>query len=69
MTDHVLRDRRFGQLESELQEFAVDAWRAPTRVGQAHLLSSIGSLKDQELMPEGENLSVERKSAAKTPPE
>ena len=36
MADHVLRDRRFRKLESELLEFPMNARRAPSRVGEAH---------------------------------
>jgi hypothetical protein len=41
----------------------------PVGGAQPELSSSIGSLKDQELMPEGENLSVECQSASQTLPE
>jgi hypothetical protein len=37
-TDHVLRDRRFGQIESQFQQFPVNAWRAPSRVGEIYQL-------------------------------
>lgn len=53
MTDHVLRDRRLGQFESEFQEFPVNAWRAPARIGRAHLrIRSMTSL-DAEGRPCG----------------
>ena len=29
---HVLGDRRLGDLDAELEQFAVDAWRTPKRV-------------------------------------
>jgi hypothetical protein len=44
MAHDVLRDRRFGQLESQLQEFPVDAWCTPTRVGQAHSANQVDDL-------------------------
>src|SRR3984893_1827869 len=34
--DHVLGDARLRDLKSELKQFAVDAWRAPKRVFDAH---------------------------------
>src|ERR1700731_846785 len=34
--DHVLGDTRLRDLEPELEQFAVDAWRAPKRVLHAH---------------------------------
>ena len=34
--DHVLGDARLRDLEPELKEFAVDAWRAPKRIFDAH---------------------------------
>jgi hypothetical protein len=43
-TDHVLRDRRFRKLESELQKLPVNAWRATARVGHAHLANQIDDL-------------------------
>jgi hypothetical protein len=36
--DHVLRDDRLRNLKSKLEQFAVDARRAPKRVVAAHLL-------------------------------
>src|SRR6266481_4573504 len=34
--DHVLGDARLRDLKPELEQFAVDAWRAPQRVFDAH---------------------------------
>ena len=34
--DHVLGDARLRDLKSELEQFAVDAWRAPKRIFDAH---------------------------------
>src|ERR1700731_140551 len=34
--EHVLGDARLRDLEPELEQFAVDAWRAPKRVLRAH---------------------------------
>src|SRR5260370_13245540 len=34
--DHVLGDARLRDLNSELEQFAVDAWRAPKRIFDAH---------------------------------
>src|SRR5712671_2259937 len=34
--DHVLADARLGDLKPELEQFAVDAWRAPKRIFDAH---------------------------------
>src|SRR6202165_2355870 len=34
--DHVLGDARLRDLKPELEQFAVDAWRAPTRIFDAH---------------------------------
>src|SRR6202165_1320187 len=34
--DHVLGDARLRDLKSELEQFAVDAWRAPKRIFNAH---------------------------------
>src|SRR6266704_2745026 len=34
--DHVLGDARLRDLKPELEQFAVDAWRAPKRVFDAH---------------------------------
>src|SRR5581483_229589 len=34
--DHVLGDARLRHLEPELEQFAVDAWRAPRRIFAAH---------------------------------
>src|SRR5216684_2577194 len=34
--DHVLGDARLRDLNSELEQFAVDAWRAPKRIFNAH---------------------------------
>src|SRR6266481_4610432 len=34
--DHVLGDTRLRDLKSELEQFAVDAWRAPKRIFDAH---------------------------------
>jgi len=39
--DRILCNRRFCDLESELQEFAMDAWRAPARVGYAHSANQV----------------------------
>jgi hypothetical protein len=36
--DHVLGDGRLGDLEAELEQFAVDAWRSPKRVLPVHPL-------------------------------
>jgi hypothetical protein len=35
---------RFGQLQSQVQQFPVNAWRAPTRIGRAHLANQIDEL-------------------------
>src|SRR5262249_7463574 len=35
--DHVLGDARLRDLKPELEQFAVDAWRAPKRIFDAHL--------------------------------
>src|SRR4029434_944975 len=34
--DHVLRDARLSDLKPELEQFAVNAWRAPKRIFDAH---------------------------------
>src|SRR5712672_3751647 len=34
--DHVLRDARLRDLKPELEEFSVNAWRAPKRIFDAH---------------------------------
>src|SRR5437879_952129 len=34
--DHVLGDARLRDLKPELEQFAVDAWRAPKRILHAH---------------------------------
>lgn len=34
--DHVLGDARLRDLKSELEQFAVDAWRAPKRIFHSH---------------------------------
>src|SRR5260370_38762818 len=34
--DHVLGDARLRDLKPELEQFAVDAWRAPKRIFDAH---------------------------------
>src|SRR6266478_255826 len=34
--DHVLRDARLRDLKPELEQFAVNAWRAPKRIFDAH---------------------------------
>src|SRR3979411_3329113 len=34
--DHVLGDARLGDLNPELEQLAVDAWRAPKRIIDAH---------------------------------
>jgi len=34
--DHVLGDTRLRDLKSELEQFAVDAWRAPKQIFDAH---------------------------------
>jgi hypothetical protein len=34
--DHVLGDARLRDLKPELEQFAVDAWRAPERIFDAH---------------------------------
>src|SRR5262249_2329898 len=34
--DHVLGDTRLSDLEPELEQFAVNAWRAPKRIFDAH---------------------------------
>src|SRR6266481_2918810 len=34
---HILCDRRLRDLNPELQQLTMDPWRAPKRVGQAHL--------------------------------
>jgi hypothetical protein len=34
--DHVLGDARLRDLNPELEQFAVDAWRAPKRILDAH---------------------------------
>ena len=35
--DHVLGDARLRDLKPELEQFAVNAWRAPKRIFDAHL--------------------------------
>jgi hypothetical protein len=35
-SDHVLGDARLRDLKPELEQFAVNAWRAPKRVFEAH---------------------------------
>ena len=41
MPHHVLRDRRFREFESELQEFPVDTWSASSRIREAHLADQL----------------------------
>ena len=41
---HVSADRGLADLDAELEQFAVDAGRAPERVGQAHLADQITDL-------------------------
>ena len=41
MTDHVLRNGRFGEFEAELQQFSMNLRRAPERIRQAHLADEI----------------------------
>jgi len=36
VVDHVLGDARLRDLKPELEQFAVDAWRAPKRIFDAH---------------------------------
>ena len=42
--DHVLRHRRFGMFESQLQQFRLDAWRSPSRIRQTHLPDQVDDL-------------------------
>src|SRR5271166_5546269 len=42
--DHVFRDRRLGDVEAKLEQFAVDPWGTPQRVLLAHLLDKIAQL-------------------------
>jgi hypothetical protein len=44
MANHVLGHSRLGQLESELQEFPMNPWSAPSRIGHAHLANQIDDL-------------------------
>ena len=40
-SDHVLRDRRLADFDTELQQLSVDAGRAPKWVGRRHLSDQI----------------------------
>src|SRR6266851_2372007 len=37
--DHVLRDARLSDLETELEQLTMDAWRSPQRIFRAHAAS------------------------------
>src|SRR3977135_3428147 len=42
-SDHVLRDRRLGDLEPKLQEFTMDARRSPQRVLRVHFSDELAT--------------------------
>src|SRR5258707_529056 len=43
--DHVLRDARLRDLKPELEQFAVNAWRAPKRIFDAHPLDQYAQFR------------------------
>jgi len=43
--DHVLGDARLRDLKPELEQFAVNAWRAPKRILHAHLPDQSAQLR------------------------
>jgi len=49
--DHVLGDARLRDLKPELEQFAVDAWRAPKRIFDAHLPDQRAQLRFDRRSP------------------
>jgi hypothetical protein len=47
---HVARDRRLGDLEAELKQLTMNAWRTPQRVCTAHLRNKLAQLS-RDLRP------------------
>src|SRR5260221_11448930 len=49
--DHVLGDARLRALKPELEQFAVNAWRAPKRILHAHLPDQSAQLRGDQRSP------------------
>ena len=41
----IFRDRRFGDVEAEFEQFTMDAWGTPERIGSAHLANEIAEVR------------------------
>jgi hypothetical protein len=62
---HVLRHRRLRYGEAELQQFAVDSWCAPERIGAAHPPNQISQLRTNQ-GPTGPSATLPRPVAPET---
>jgi hypothetical protein len=62
---HVLRHRRLRYGEAELQQFAVDSWCAPERIGAAHPPNQISQLRTNQ-GPTGPSATLPRPVASET---
>ena len=50
---HVSADGRLADFDAELEQFAMDARRAPKRIGEAHLTDQIADLGRSSGRPRG----------------
>jgi hypothetical protein len=64
---HVLGDRRLADLDTELEQFAVDPRRAPERVGAAHLPNQVTNLALHR-RPPGSRAPTPKEAEAPTVP-